>query len=221
MTNTNDTPTEPVPDGRPSASASEFSMTSAKHPSYWDYEPDASLECPACGWSGPASGHEEPFRGLFDVKCPECDRILLVVGYPTSEETRTAASAGNPRAISALPEVEAREELRRLRDMLELTDPAALPDLTGDALVIEWDFVSDGTNGWTVLRHGDVELWREPVYYEGEERFEVIAAILQAKYGKRFVELRPTATSELYLYGDRSTGGVIRVNQALRENRSL
>lgn len=219
VTNSDETPSEPTPDGRRSLTASEIhSLTSAGHPAYWDYDPDALLDCPACGWSGPGRGHEELFHALFDVRCPECDCMLLVVQYPTNEETRRAAAAGNVRAIKELPAVEEREELQRLRDRLELTDPAALPDLVGDALVIEWD-MDDG--GWTVLRHGDTELWREPVYYEGEHRFEAVAKILQAKYGDRFVEFRPTPASELYLYGDHFTGGVSRVNSALRERRRL
>lgn len=74
---------------------------------YYEYEERERLACPECRWSGLAGNarlgyHEE----LFDVSCPNCTKILLIVGYPTLQETKDAAAAGNAKAISDLAELE-------------------------------------------------------------------------------------------------------------------
>jgi phage FluMu protein Com len=188
---------------------------------YWDYDSDLTLTCPSCGWSGPARGLEEAFESLLDVKCPRCRRILLVVLYPTDAETRAAAAAGNPEAIAELPRVAARAAVHRLRQSHELVDPAALPELPGDRLVIEWD-IESGQPPWTVLRHEHVEFWREPAYWEGVERLRDVARILQARFGERLVEVTPTEASKVWLYGDRHRAHVVtEINQALQRHEPL
>jgi len=200
-----------------------FSLTRAGHLSYWEYDPQAPLRCPSCGWQGPGEGLEELFTGLFDVKCPECECILLVVTYATDEETRLAAAAGNPRANAELVHLGVRSDLSHLREQFELTTSATLPAIDGDSFVIDWDFDDDGLNSWTLLSHESTELWREPAYYEGAQRFRVVARILRSTYGDRLAELRPTEGSRLYLYGDRpsDTAIVSDVNEALRERREF
>jgi hypothetical protein len=47
---------------------------------YEEYHPNERLTCPRCGWNGQADDasieyHEE----LFDVSCPRCEKMLLVV----------------------------------------------------------------------------------------------------------------------------------------------
>src|ERR1700722_11235022 len=49
--------------------------------SYWDYDRDATITCPDCGWSGPAAEGEEAYAELLDVDCPRCDRGLLIVPF--------------------------------------------------------------------------------------------------------------------------------------------
>lgn len=73
----------------------------AKIVEYFDYSDDMPLKCPVCGWSGPAKDapkelHSSP---LFDRSCPECWKMLLIVPFPTFEQTRAAAKAGNAEAI--------------------------------------------------------------------------------------------------------------------------
>jgi hypothetical protein len=67
---------------------------------YWtQFDEAAPLACAACGWEGATKdGSMELFDELFDVSCPKCDQMLLVVSYPTLEQTRAAAAAGNPAA---------------------------------------------------------------------------------------------------------------------------
>jgi hypothetical protein len=55
-----------------------------------------------CGWSGTV---EEMCRNMheavMDFECPaaQCDSMLVIVSYPTREETLKAAEAGNAEAI--------------------------------------------------------------------------------------------------------------------------
>lgn len=174
----------------------------AEQLAYWDYDRDAALTC-ECGWSGVGVGNESYFDELLDVRCPSCSTMLLIVAFPTSAETRAAAAAGNPRAQAELPSVDAREARHDRAGKLELADPGQLPDLRGDELRIEWDFEDRDGEHWTVLRHGANEIWRELAYYEGYERFEAVFEILRSRYRERLAEVRPTSSSETYLYGDK------------------
>jgi hypothetical protein len=171
---------------------------------FWDYDRDAPLSCPACGWAGSGAGHENAFQDLLDVRCPACDEMLLVVNYPTLVETRVAAAAGDRRAQAELANVDATEARAERAAALELKEPSQLPDLAGERLVIVWDFEDRDDEKWTVLRHGDEEIWRELAYYEGYRRFAEVFEILRARYGSRLAEVRPTPASGLYLYGDKT-----------------
>jgi hypothetical protein len=68
---------------------------------YFDYSESMPLTC-ACGWAGPVKdapmeiSERDP---LFDRSCPRCGTMLLIVPYPTFEQTREAAEAGNTEAI--------------------------------------------------------------------------------------------------------------------------
>jgi hypothetical protein len=173
-----------------------------KHLSYWNYDRQAPLTCPDCGWTGRGPDNEEHFRDLLDVRCPQCDRMLLIVSYPTDEETRAAAAAGNEAAAAELPIVELRQQRLERAETLELKEPNELPDLPGSAVSIEWDFEERDGESWTVLRHEGKEIWRELAFWEGYERFAEVFELLRRRYGTRMTELRPTERSELYLYGD-------------------
>jgi len=176
---------------------------SAKHVKYWDYDRDVALTCPSCGWTGRGGDHEEYFEALLDVTCPDCDSMLLIVSFPTAEETRAAAAAGDPRAQAELPHLDAREAFLKRARALALKEPGQLPLLEGDALHIDWDYEERDAEHWTVLRHGGQEIWRELAYFEGYERFAKVFEILRERYGSRLAEVRPTPASTVYLYGDK------------------
>jgi hypothetical protein len=176
---------------------------SADYLAYYDYDRDAPLTCPGCGWTGCASGHEDLHDDLLDVCCPECGCMILVVPFPTLAETRAAAAAGNLAAHEDLPSIEAQVRRSRRAEQSELAEAADLPDLDGDRLIIEWDFEEADDERWTILRHGTREIWRELAYYEGYSRFTEVFEILCTRYGSRLAEVRPTPASELYLYGDK------------------
>lgn len=55
---------------------------------YSDYDENAVLECPVCNWKGAPKeiNTMEYYDDLFDVSCPNCDKMLLVVSYPLVEK---------------------------------------------------------------------------------------------------------------------------------------
>lgn len=178
-----------------------------------DYDADAPLSCPACGWVGTGAGNEEFYDALFDVCCPECNRMLLIVTFSTVGETRQAAADGDPSAVASLPDIEERQ--KRYEHLL--TTSEQLPDIAGSSVRIDWDCEVIDDEPWTVLRSDGAEIWCEPVFWEGVGRFAKAFEILRARYGTRLVEVRPTEASLQYLYGDdlRAPVKIDRLNASL------
>lgn len=60
----------------------------AKIIEYADYSKDMPLDCPECGWHGTPRSSEfiEYHDDVLDVSCPNCKKMLLVVGYPLSPD---------------------------------------------------------------------------------------------------------------------------------------
>ena len=79
----------------------------AEHKSYFDHDSSDPLQCAQCGWTGPAGdAFHEAYRELMDFVCPRCDTMLLIVPYPTVDEMRRYAAAGNEKAVRELAEFE-------------------------------------------------------------------------------------------------------------------
>jgi hypothetical protein len=188
----------------------------------WTFEDwlNASFTCAGCGWSGNGGDARLTALSAFDyfLRCPKCDRVMDALKTPTIEE-----------AVEHWSELD--DDLRaqiivldkRRRDYLEqrLERADQLPELSGDALLLTWDLT--GREGGDVLiKHGDRIVWREPASYENYERFKQIAALLTERYGPRLMDLVPTQTSELFLYGDRLSApyDVEVVRQQLRANHA-
>jgi len=65
---------------------------------YYDYTDDYPIECKHCGWKGTKKEADmTPFEQCLGLRCPrpECDWPIMAIDYPTPEETRQAAKAGN------------------------------------------------------------------------------------------------------------------------------
>jgi len=206
MTGSEKFPTEELRDPETgelvSTTARYRSGPSAKLLGYYEYAPDTPLECPDCGWSGTGKdASQEMHRDLFDVSCPRCDQMLLVVGFPTIEETRQAAAAGNPEAIKELPNAEKIEHRTQRGAELELRNDTPLPELQGAKLEFAWDFEEADGESWTLIRCGEQTVWKELAYYEGWQRFNQVKQLLKQHY-EQFESLTPTDRSELYLFGD-------------------
>ena len=54
----------------------------AKIIEYKDFDKNKTIECPGCGWKGKAEGNIDLYEKLFDVSCPKCEKMLLIVNYP-------------------------------------------------------------------------------------------------------------------------------------------
>lgn len=174
---------------------------------YFNDWASAILECPCCGWRGTFwEGDVEPFEHVFDSCCPRCtcqrsNRMLAVVAHATLAECEIEAN------LQKLPpeereEVEAWVDRQHRWEATRLKSPTQLPELVGEELTFTWDFEDSGPEPHTVIRWGEVELWRELAVYGGGERFKEIAEIVVARYGDRVVDLVPSPASEMYLYDD-------------------
>jgi hypothetical protein len=185
-----------------------------KYYSDWQHE---AFTCSQCGWTGTVGfGDLEAGDVAAIIECPKCYRSVGVVLYPSLQETREAAAQGNEEAIKALPSLESRIErnwelLHRFeREKIRSADQ--LPDLDGESLEFQWDFVR-GTGGefYQVIRLGDAEVWRELAFFNNLRRFEEIKGLLRVKYGERFKSLTPTNASMEWLSGD-NLGRALEIN---------
>jgi hypothetical protein len=82
---------------------------------YFD-DPEERFTCPRCRWSGPRNSMAfEIFDALFEIRirCPACGRRIGVVSYPTENQVREAARAGNAEAIRTLERIEGRRNWDR------------------------------------------------------------------------------------------------------------
>lgn len=76
--------------------------------SYYDLDRQAPATCERCGWAGTnAELDQEMFRELMELNCPKCDGRFFLVMFPTLEDIKKAAGAGNAEAISQLRDIEA------------------------------------------------------------------------------------------------------------------
>ena len=82
-----------------------------------------------------------------------------------------------------------------------LRSPEQLPDLSGDQITLRWD--TDQDTQEIIIRTEDQVIWRQPLGYEHYECFVDALKILKAKYGHALVDVIPTESAHLYLWGDR------------------
>lgn len=173
------------------------------HFRYYEDWTKRMLVCPQCGWQGTfEQGAVDYFTELMECTCPGCQKMLATVSYPTIEESEAN--------VDKLTKAEKRELSARKTFLAEweaasLKSADQLPDVGDQPFTIMWDMVSGmgaRARKFTVLRHGEREIWREPACWEGYERFGEIVKILQTKYGYRLLDVVPTKASTLYLYGD-------------------
>ena len=180
--------------------------------SYYAFDDSAAIMCPGCGWSGPgAEASIEQHEELLDVSCPRCDRMLLIVNYPTPAETREAAALGHPQALEDSQFLDARSTFLAEFERRKLRSVDQLPELDGERLEFLWDLTL-GDENRAVIRLGEREIWAEPALWEGFPRFDEVKELLKERYGARFVSLTPTDASTMWLYGDDYRSPRVTVN---------
>jgi hypothetical protein len=172
---------------------------------YYDFDNKQIIECPVCGWSGLPDGYKNYYNDLFDVCCPKCDKMILIVGYPTEEETKEAANKGNQEAKENLSVFSVRNAFMQNFEEKKLKGPDELPDIEGEKLDFIFDAEDKPDDLWNenalIICNGEI-IWKEPLLYECWLRFNQIREILIKKYGRRFNSFKPTRAAELNLYGD-------------------
>jgi hypothetical protein len=185
-----------------------------KYYSDWQHE---TFTCSQCGWTGTV-GFEDLEVGdeAAIIECPKCYRNLGVVLYPNLQDTKEAAAQGNQEAIAALPgfrqRVKHNEELLVAFEAARIASVDQLPELDGDSLEFDWDFVKGLDGEWyQVIRTGDAEVWKELAFFNNVPRFDKIKGLLREKYGTRFKSLTPTQASIEWLSGD-NLGKTLRLS---------
>lgn len=176
----------------------------AVHFGFYDDWRTAQLHCSKCGWRGAfQDGLVEYYNELIDCSCPQCDDlvapILAIVSYPTTIE---AYAQGEK-----LPELDRMQVgfiEKRWRDfeLCKLQETTPLPEINESSFTLLWDFFDAGLQSETLIRHRDTIIFREPVFYEGYERYIEVAEILRKHYGPALLDLVPTELSGYHLYGD-------------------
>jgi predicted RNA-binding Zn-ribbon protein involved in translation (DUF1610 family) len=74
-----------------------------------------SFACPSCAWNGPSAAMtSESHKELMDFSCPQCDKMILIVSYPTLGEISRAAQSGNTEAQSELVRIRQHGKKREL-----------------------------------------------------------------------------------------------------------
>jgi hypothetical protein len=173
----------------------------SKHFNYYDDWQSVELECPNCNWKGKfKEGSVGYYQELMDCSCPHCNfldaPILAIVSYPTRDEM---SSSGRSEDVRYAEEV---NQFQRKFEALKLRSKDQLPDVDAASFTLTWDFVVTDGDRSIVIRCGDRILFSEPALWEGYERFERVCEIIRQKYGERVLDVVPTRSSELYLYGD-------------------
>ena len=144
----------------------------------------------------------ELFETLIEASCPKCSGHLAIVSFPTDDETRAAAAAGNEEAKGMLPQVKEGEEWRRRYDREKLRAASQLPDLEGAKLHFVIEIEDPTQERYYTIKLGDQIVWREPASWQDGERFDELKVLLKKRYGSRFAALTPTPQAASNLLGD-------------------
>jgi hypothetical protein len=165
---------------------------------YYEKWTEMECACTACSWRGTAGacGRSGLHRGVYlELCCPECSSFVDLLILPEEKCCAAADEGLTEEQLQAKKEAAEQERLYR-EQCLKSADQ--LPELAGGDVTLLWDQVE----GETQIRSGETVLWREPVAFEGFERYERIARLLLEKYGARVLDLVPTERSLLFLFGD-------------------
>lgn len=133
----------------------------------------------------------------MDLECPQCFRMLAVIDLPNYQNPFNRISEADRKAV--LREINFQERFRRM----SLKEPAQLPEIEGCVLCFTFRSATVKGEDVNIIEHQGLEVWREPLVWEGYERFMEVGRILKLKYGKRMVDLIPDPTAETFLFGDK------------------
>lgn len=159
---------------------------------------DQHLTCPDCGWTGLGRDSCQNVGGLvMDLECPECFKMLAIIDFPTYQETLKRGTEAERQAV--LREINFKEKFKRM----SLKTADELPHVEGNNIHFTFRSVTSKGEDYNIIEFQNQEVWREPMVWEGYERFMEIGCILKERYGSRMVDLIPDETAEMFLYGDK------------------
>ena len=169
---------------------------------YYDSWRTDEFDCPDCKWhgTGVSLAQGELTGDYFELLCPTCGECVTVVMNPTIEESRAnmdKLSDVDRKQVELIAKLQADFEHQKLRES------TPLPAINASSFVLHWDFLYARLDSETLIKYDDAIIFREPVIYEGYERFIEVAKLLRARYGSALRDLIPTQQSWTYLYGDR------------------
>lgn len=177
-----------------------------------------TFTCKRCGWTGLGESMDvgDGYRGAFEALCPECKELVTFVPFPTIAEARASWQHLTEKQKRSIEEREARQQAF---EAVCLKSPDQLPDIDEPHFTLTWD--QDAGN--TLILLGKREIFREPAVWDGSERFEEVAEILNRKYGKALRDLVPAEAALMYLWGDSYAGKYIieRCRSTLFKGRRL
>lgn len=175
-----------------------------EHIDYYDL-PTAEVSCDTCGWGGLGAQAilGELFRQLAEYDCPRCHTRMLIVPYPTFDETEHAARCGIPGAADKLDRLLGLEDrwaqVEASREWV-LVVPEALE--TGEVRCrLELDHTDDG-EVWLVLCANGIQLHRELAAWENTEPAHRLFAIVSEAFASRLYQF-DYHPAMLFLGGDR------------------
>lgn len=145
--------------------------------------------------------------------CPTCNHLLAVTLFPTVNEVLERDDIpSHDRTLAEISQAKNDDFERR-----SLKSPEQLPALCPPPEVLLWDEAGEGFWKEIVVRHGELELWREPSYYEHMDRFREVAAILKTRYPS-LRRIDYTDAAWMNLMGDKhNEGHVEALNKRLSE----
>lgn len=165
----------------------------------------AHMSCSDCPWTGLGTDLQlgEVFGEVAEYNCPGCGTKVISCAFPTYEEIRAAAEAGDAEAQEQLVSVErARERAARVdaSKQVPVSAPAALDEAEEIRAVLRLEDAEDDV--WLVLSANDLELHRELAYYEDFEPARRFLQLLEKRYGSRLLSF-DCYGAVTYLCGDR------------------
>lgn len=176
--------------------------------------------CPACDWTGPARQTRQLELLDFGTEqgCPACGETIAFTEFPLAEDA--ACDPTIPADDRAMAQLSLTHRARR--EASELAHPDQLPTLDPPPHALTWDAAGAGLDEEWVIRHGEVEVWRELAGYEAFDRAATVMGLLQQRYPTlRHVEFTPAA--QYGIYGDAlyAPGFIDACNRRLAEGRPV
>lgn len=159
--------------------------------------------CP-CGWTGTGKDAAwEMFDALLQVDCPQCDKRLCLVIYPSPAEERAAAKAGNDEAKRAVGAEKRRYRREEKHKATKLVRASQLPILEG---VDEIDFLLSCNEASDdpvyILTANGEEIHREQAWFEDIGPLRRYCRYVVKRYGDRVKTFTIGGSAVVWLSGD-------------------